>query len=524
MANVFSRIGAQKPRLNPFDLSYYHLTTADMGQLIPVYWQEGVPGDVFKISNEVVIRMQPLVAPVLHPIGITVHYFSIPVRLLWEQWEDFITGGQDGDFTGVPPKWIPPKKEDGTYDLTDFGKYSLWDYFGLPIFAPTTAVIDEENCPIDWLRRSINMTWNEYYRDENLQAEIPLTNNKLLRRAWKKDYLTSALPWQQRGVSPSIPLTGLGFADFTDVVNASLFYQGGQTVSDVGIPAGASGNAGFATMETSDTEIDSIKAALKEWLNQNKIDFGEAATFTTNDLRNIVQLQRWLELNARGGARYTEWLKAHFGVSPSDARLQRPEYIGGTFYPVIVSEVLQTSETAASPQGNMAGHGITVGSNYAGSYKCEEYCVIIGLMSIMPEPVYNSQGIPRELTRFSRLEQFYPEFVNLSEQAILEKEIFFRENPNDNNKVFGYTGRYDEMRIRRSVVTADMRDTFSYWHLSRKFATAPALNTEFIECVPRKDIFAVQDEPGFIVSFGNKVLAYRPLPYQSEPGRLDHPY
>ena len=259
-------------------------------------------------------------------------------------------------------------------------------------------------------------------------------------------------------------------------------------------------------------------------LNKNTVDLSSATTFDISDLRLAFQIQKWMERNARAGARYTEFLRAHFGVSPRDERLQRPEYIGGSKSPVIFSEVLQTSSTdVTSPQGNLAGHGLTVSQSYCGKYHATEYGLVIGLMSVMPRTSY-SQGINRQWLRRTKYDFYFPEFANLSEQAVENAEICATASSAHNTGIFGYQGRYDEMRTKDNMVCSQMRDTFDYWHLARQFdpTTPPTLNDDFVECIPRKDIFAVPSEPGLIVSFGNIIKAIRPLPIMGEPGLIDH--
>ena len=229
-----------------------------------------------------------------------------------------------------------------------------------------------------------------------------------------------------------------------------------------------------------------------------------------------------MERNARAGARYVEFLNSHFGVSPRDDRLQRPEYIGGSKSPIIISEVLQTSSTdVTTPQGNMAGHAMGLSSSFCGKYSATEYGLIIGIMSVMPKPSYQ-QGIDRQWLRRTTYDFFFPEFVNLSEQAVLNAEIYASAVEEDNLDIFGYQGRYNEMRVKSNMVCSQMRDTFDYWHLGRKFDSLPVLNDEFIECIPSKRIFAAESEPGLIVSFGNVIKAFRPLPLMPEPGLIDH--
>ena len=344
------------------------------------------------------------------------------------------------------------------------------------------------------------MVWNEFYRDETLQTEVALTNEAILLRNWAKDYFTSSLISQQRGISPALPIAGTTSAVFS------------------------SGYVSGTTHLLYDPTHHAPDFGGLQVLNNNVVDLSTASTFDIADLRIAFQIQKWMERNNRAGARYTEFLQAHFGESPRDDRLQRPEYIGGSKAPVIVSEVLQTSSTdTESPQGNLAGHALTVSEAYCGKYHAQEYGLIIGLMSVMPKASY-SQGINRQWLRRTKYDFYFPEFANLSEQAIERAEIYASAVEAENLTLFGYQGRYDEMRIKQNMIVSEMRDTFDYWHCGRQFASAPLLNSSFVECNPTglKRIFASTDSPGLIVSFGNLIKAVRPLPIQAEPGLIDH--
>lgn len=495
--NTFQNTGSVRPSKSVFDLSYSKLFTADMGQLIPIMCDEVVPGDKWEIGNELVIRLQPLVAPVLHKITAFVHFFFVPYRIIDDDWEEIITGGRNGDSTVPLPRFVP--------ELADTSKGTLWDYFGLP-----TGVVPVGATPLVYPWRAYNRIWNEYYRDQNFMNEIDEEQNEVLRRCWRKDYFTSALPWQQRGTAPALPITGTSFADFTAAVQPYL--------------AGTTGiNFGAAT-ESLRPSSAVAEAGLLAALNNNTVDLSSATTFNPSDLRLAFQTQLWLERNARAGARYKEFIQAHYDETLEDFRAQRPEYIGGCTTPVIVSEVLQTSSTdATTPQGNMAGHGIAADRNTCAVYKAREFGLIMGILSVMPEAMYQ-QGIDRQWLRRSRFDFPFPEFVNLSEQAIEQCEIMAADTEIENRAIFGYQGRYDELRVKRNLVCGDMRDTFAYWHLGRVFdpGTPPTLNADFLTCEPDKRIFAVPSEPGLICQVGNIIRAVRPIPITAEPGLIDH--
>jgi len=500
MSNIFQRVRSNRPGRSVFNLSYEKKLTCDMGELIPTMCDEVVPGDKFIIGNEVVVRFQPLVAPVLHEINCFVHYFFVPYRLLWEDWEDFITGGVDGEDSTTLPYWDP----------TDTAEGSLWDYMGMPVGVDPGA-----DCrPVDFPKRAYNLVYNEFYRDQTQIAELNIETAEAIQiRGWEKDYYTSALPWQQRGTAPALPISGSSFADW----DASAKIASGTVAANIEI-------RNDTTFRLSNSSyVTYFKNALKD----NIVDLSSATTFDVADLRLAFQIQKWMERNARAGARYTEFLTAHFGVSPRDDRLQRPEYIGGSKNPVIVSEVLQTSMTPdptvedGTPQGTLAGHGLTAGKNFIAKYNATEFGLIIGIMSIMPKPAYQ-QGIDRQWIKTTKYDFYFPEFANLSEQAIYRMELYANTTKSDNLTVFGYQGRFDEMRVKKNQVCAAMRDTLDYWHLGRQFGSAPSLNQTFIECVPDKRIFAVQDEDGLIVNVANIIKAIRPLPIQSNPGLIDH--
>jgi len=508
-SKVFKRVGSVMPGRSVFDLSYDKKMTADMGYLYPIMCDEVVPGDKFEVGNEIVIRFQPLVAPVLHEINAYVHYYFVPYRLLDDTWEDFITGGVDGDSVAVLPRWDP----------TNYAVGSLWDYMGFP-----AAVKPTGRLPLDFPRRAYNLIYNEYYRDETLIDEVALTNETILKRAWEKDYFTSALPWQQRGTAPALPISGTSEAVFAGLSNLRLVFEDDGTQQVRSSTSGstsplkkASGNV------VADKNLVGAGADVMSLLNDhNVVDLASATTFNVADLRLAFQIQKWMERNARAGVRYVEFLGAHFGVHPKDERLQRPEYLGGSKNPVIISEVLQTSSTdTESPQGNLAGHGISVGQTFCASYFAQEFGLIMGIMSVMPKPAYQ-QGIDRQWLRQTRYDFYFPEFANLSEQAVERVELYASAVEAENKTIFGYQGRYDEMRVKRNMVCSLMRTDFNYWHMGRIFSSAPALNETFIDCDATKRIFAVPSEPGLIVDVGNRIRAIRPMPIQSEPGLIDH--
>lgn len=569
---AYQKIKTLRPARSLFDLSHDVLMTADMFKLYPVCAMEMSPGDTFHIWNQSVTRMQPLNAPILSEITQSTHYFFVPYRILDENWVEFITGGTEGESGGISrsdtdedrdgyldpvdatpelPRWIPTKKDVG----------SLWDYFGLP-----TGVDPKGSYPIDYLRRAYNRIWNEYYRDENLQDEVSEDNEDILTRSWKKDYFTSALLSQQRGVSPTMPVSGnLNVLQSpNEVVSTQTSYQSymGSTVEFTAqLPAGLNmnlihitPNIGEVRITTSSSTTQLVKSNLDSWTYNSETgvasaiysfvnpgvvpvsvvasynpifiysvingDFASSgAGFDVKDLRQAFQIQKWLELANRGGVRYTEFLRAFFGVSPRDDRLQRPEYIGGSKSPVVISEVLQTNASVAdsTPLAYMAGHGLGAERTYIGSYSASEYGILIGLMSYTTPPVY-TQGINRQWLRRTKYDFLFPQFTGLSEQAIEGAEIYATDSEIENRKVWGFNEVYDELRAMTSKVVGKMRTVFKYWHLARFFESKPALNADFIDGKDvSKRIFAVQSEDGFIVHYANIIRAVRPLPKYGTP-------
>lgn len=554
--SVFSSVLGNKVGRSVFDLSHVKRFTCDMGQLIPVYVDECVPGDTRKIGMQCVTRFQPLVAPILDSVDLTVHYFFVPTRLLMdkeEDWNTFLTGGKDGKDESVSLPIYGLGFADGSGGANPnipfsnnirFGKYSLWDYLGLPVPAndsdglKTVAIRDNNNVN-GLIERAYNLIWNEFYRDENLVDEVSPSNNTILYRAWKKDYFTSALPWQQRGVAPALPLSGTVPVTFNDGFLLDSVMAGTNSNTTLNIVAGdVSSNyqpmSFYAPNGTGMFGVGNRINVLKgNLVNSATADLSNAATFNVSTLRQCVQIQRWLELNARGGVRYTEFLRSHFGIAPKDEVLGRPQYIGGTKSSIVISEVLQTSRTEestqsqkGSPLGRLAGHGLGASSDYICTYTSKEFGYIIGLASWMPKPSYQ-QGVNRIFSRKTKFDFYFPEFAHLSEQAVTNGEIFATGTAKD-KEIFGYQGAYNEMRYTPSFNCADMRDTFSYWHLGRIFDNAPKLNAGFLTTNPafdggiRKDIFASQNEPGLLVQFANIVKAIRPLPVYGTPGFVDH--
>lgn len=518
MPNIYEAVRTHIPKRSAFNLSYFKQFTCDMGQIIPIMCDEVVPGDIFKIGAEAVVRLQPQVAPVLHEVNVVAHYYFVADRLLWTDWEKFITGDVTGTDTSTLPRWTPAgtsvTNDDGT-SLNDNASGSLWDYMGFPV-----GVIPTGATPVDFPRRAYNKVFNEYYRDETQQTPIAETSSIVKNCGWEKDFYTSALPWQQRGTAPALPISGTSAATWTSSEFSS-------TAGNFALQ-GSSGGPSAAYEKIYNISVGAGLTNVQNMFNKNTVNLGTATTFNVADLRLAFQIQKWQERNARGGARYTEFIRNHFGpVEPKDERLDRAEYIGGCKFPIIVSEVLQTSRSEAgqTPQGTMAGHGLASGSQFCGSYRVQEHGIILGVMMIKPKPAY-FQGVDRQWLRMTRYDYYSPEFANLSEQAVIRAELYANAVSGDNTTIFGYQGRHNEYRSKKNMCHAGMRPVAGQiglnWNLVRAFASAPALNETFIRCVPRKDYLAVTSQPACIVHWANKIKAIRPMPIEPNPGLIDH--
>ena len=524
-----------RPAHNTFDLSHSRKFSMSIGKITPISVMECVPGDSFNIKTTQLVRFAPLIAPIMHEASVYCHFFFVPNRLVWDQWEEYITGGEDAADPSYVPPVFPYFEFDKTVSDNKVDDGSLADYLGLP-----TAVAERYNntkvSPLPFM--AYNKIYNEYYRDQNMVDKVTDqavagsnpnygTINTLQNRAWQHDYYTSALPWTQKGPEATIPLgTTAPIINKTGAANdfnlASWLRNTDGSVTGLGLENVESGTGippatAFITTPSSSNNPRQIDISL-----HSEADLSSATAAGINDLRRAFRLQEWLERNARGGSRYIEVILAHFGVQSSDARLQRPEFLGGSATPITISEVLQTSDPAASgstPQANMAGHGVSVGSSNYVSYKCEEHGYIMGIMTIMPKTAYQD-GIPKHFMKFDKFEYFWPSFANIGEQPIVNNELFVDDTDGLDLETFGYTPRYAEYKYIPSTVHGEFRDSLKFWHMGRIFATRPSLNATFVECnedeVDR--VFAVDDgDENLYVYLHNKVKARRPMPYFGTP-------
>lgn len=542
----FQQVQLTKPKRSAFDLTHDKRMTTRMGRLTPCLITECVPSDTFRGSSEILLRLAPLLAPIYDQIQLYVHFFFVPNRLLWEDWEEFITGGRLG--VGIDPvnAPVPPFYDIGaviTEDATLFAKSSLADYLGVPVFADITGA-SYDGCTLDAMPFiAYQLVWENYYRDRNYVAdqsfsvdypvpsgEMGTTGYMVLRtRAYMHDYFTSALPFTQRGEEVLMPLAGTGSVTYLDSSRVFLNDAGTPVAPGVGgdvemIPAGGAG--GF--MRTKGAVAPDDDAYQIRNIDEVTLD---SSSVSINDFRSAYALQVWLERNAIGGSRYTESTQAHFGVKPQDARLQRPEYIGGGRIPVKISEVLSTAwsndGSADVPLANMAGHGVTYGNTNVFNYFCTEHGFIIGIASIMNPPSYQ-QGLPRMFKRSSFLDYPWPTFAKLGEQEVHDYELFatpgnLTEDSNGDYPLFGYQSRYADWKYICNTNHGDFRDDLLFWTLTRVFADTPTLSEEFVlfDDSTQDRIFAVSTTDNFWMYIHNKVSVRRPLPYFGTPNTLN---
>jgi len=489
-----------------------------MGEIIPTTVMEVLPGDKVSIRPSNFLRFAPLISPVMHKVRVVTDYYFVPNRLLWPGWERWITGQSDAE--------APYVETPGT----DVAVGSMADYLGIPVGALPADLRISPMAIAAYMK-----IWDEYYRDQNLQTEVfePLTDGLNIgvvetalfgnpfRRAWQHDYFTAALPFAQKGDAVQVPLTFQDNIPVEPTTGLGVGFPGLWNKATNDSPFTVDGPVTFQNGPSPLAKSTTIPAdGTPGYYDPNgtlSVDIQSDAT-DINTLRRAFRLQEWLERNARAGTRYVESILAHFGVKSSDARLQRPEFIGRAKQNMVISEVLATAQSTGDniAVGTMAGHGISVGGSGNFNYRVEEHGFIIGIINVQPDTAYQD-GLHRKFTRFDRFDYAWPTFANIGEQEVRQKEVYAKTTTPE--AVFGYVPRYADYKFENSRVAGEFRTTLAFWHLGRIFASDPALNAEFVRCNPSTRIFAVtdEDEDHIFAQVFNDVQVYRKLPVFGTP-------
>lgn len=533
MSNM-NLVPVNRLKRNKMDLSYKHLFSGDMGILYPVGWKYCIPGDKVRCGSNVFLRMMPMVAPILTNVRVKTRTFFMPFTAMKGpdedfNFQDFYKQGRDGkDNTMKIPKWFPTSTANG----------SLWNFLIGPDVELASA--DVEHHPDKFLLWLYNYIVNHYFISPDIEEPRDLEDETLFRVNWRKDYFGGCTLQQQRGVSPTLPtqVSYLGTDDEYHQAYMSSLYSSISGAADVAgnvlhneSPAHAGtyvtytqnaiirGNPLYKATAKNPTVVGTGNEPLRAVVTNSPAVLpkdGLEPLVTTpvsvNDLRLAFAVQRYLETNNRAGSRYVDQLKVRFGIAPRDENLLEPQFIGGSTTPIIISEVLQTSESNETPQGNMAGHGITIDRSYAGSYTCKDFGIVMTMMYVVPDVEYVSQGIDRQLLTNSYLDLYSPELANLGDMPVQEVELYAQDTAAKNSVTFGFRGVWDWMRFSRNRVSGKLAADLSFWHLAREFNTAPNLNTDFIKCNPKKDFLAVPTEDTFICEFLNIYKFRRPIP------------
>ena len=526
---------AEIPR-SSFDTQYAHKTTFDGGYLVPIYCDEVLPGDMHNVKATMFARLATPLFPVMDNLHLDTFFFFVPNRLVWDNWVKFM-GEQTNPGDSI--SYVIPTI---TSTVGGYQVGSIFDHFGLPTAGQITGsnTVTHNALPL----RAYNLIYNEWFRDENLQNSVTVrkgdsgdvpSDYTMLRRGKRKDYFTGALPWPQKGAAVQLPL-GTTAPVLGDGTPINLR------------PANATSSSTDAWLQYTSSTLDRFYPdPYASWgsgqpavfgaygTNSNTglyADLSAATAVTINQLRQSFQIQRLLERDARGGTRYTELLRAHFGVTPQDYRLQRPEYIGGGSTYVNVNPIAQTSATSisggATPLGNLAAMGTALASGHGFTYHAQEHGYIIGLVSVRADLTYQ-QGLNKMWSRSTRYDFYFPVFAHLGEQAVLNKEIYVQGTSADND-VFGYQERWAEYRYKPSQITGLFKSTsagtIDAWHYAQKFTSLPTLNTTFIQETPPIDrttaVGSAANGQQFLMDAFFDCKMARPMPMYSVPGLIDH--
>lgn len=507
-------------KLNKFDLSHVHTTSGDMGWLYPVSCIEVLPNDWFRIRDEFLVRFLALISPTMHMFNVKLHWWFVPTRLVWKNFQSFITGGEKGEDNSTPPYIIAP--------TGGFAAGSLMNRLGAPA---GVAGIKVSAIP----PRIYQLIRNEWYRNEWIQDPIEIsmddgedttTSLDLQRALWQRDYFTRMLPSPQKGPEVTIPLSssapvrgnGAGLA-LTDGTRINLL--GISSVASFTLGSNAQGTAVGTVPSERTIPADQVLGVAESGDTGLVADLTGVSGFNINTIRRGSAVQQFQEAAGLFGSRYSEMIPAQYGVYCPDASLQRPQYLGGSSAPVMISQVLQTSASdTTSPQGNMAGHGVSAGLGHEIRFHSREFGFLMCIMSIMPKTAY-FQGIPRFMSRETRYDYGIPLLAHIGEQGVKNKELYAQGN-DDDDKIAGYVPQYDDYRSHPDVVTGQMVSTLKFWTAAREFENLPTLSSEFIEAHPTDRIFAVDSErpnsDHLVFQVAHHIKSLRPLPKQGIPG------
>jgi len=547
MKHSFSHVPSANIQRSSFDRSHGFKTTFDGGYLIPVFWDMAVPGDTMALRATMFARLNTPIVPFMDNMRLTSFFFAVPVRLVWDNFQKMmgeqIDPGDSIDFLAPIMTWPA-----GGYTIG-----SIADYLGWP-----TGNLGTGYGAVSLWHRAYNLIWNEWFRDQNIQDSVVVdrddgpddsTDYVLLRRGKRHDYFTACLPWPQKGDSVTLPLgteapiTSKQWDQTSPTVGGGNVYfkfaETGAQFGRAGINDGSPDPMSLLNSTGSPGTNETLQwpqvgdmppSGGTDGIGYNYADLSEATAATINALRLAFQQQRMLEKDARGGTRYTEIIMSHFGVRSPDARLQRPEYLGGGVTPVSVSPIAQTSGTAASgtttPLGNLAAMGIVSASGHGFNKSFTEHTLLLGLVSVQADLNYQ-QGLNRLFSARTREEYYWPSFAHIGEQAVLNGEIYMQGTATD-SEVFGYQERYAEMRYKPSQITGLFRSTAASnvdeWHLAQQFTALPELlDPDFIQDDPPIDrVIATPDQPHFKLDVYFNYRCARPMPMFSVPGLIDH--